>query len=62
MYTYLCLGDSDDEYLEDCFPTFNQLMRQGKSDTDSDMPHLTKPEEIQSHIDEHEAEQKIGNI
>ena len=59
--SYLCLNDSDDVYVEDCFPTPNQLVGPGGIDTDSDMPYLIGPEEIQSLIDDRGSETKTEN-
>ena len=51
MCSYLRLKDSDNEFVDDCCPTFNQLTRQGACYTDSDMPYLVDPDEIQSIAD-----------
>ena len=49
----LCKNDPDNDWADDCFATFNDMMRLDESDTDSDMPYLVGPSEIQSVLDEH---------
>ena len=43
---YLCKNDSDTEVTESCYPTANDMLRQGESDTDPDMPALKTKEDL----------------
>ena len=61
MRTYLCLNGPDNDFPDDCFPTFSQLVRQGEIYTDSDMPYLIRPEELQSIIEDHEVETEMSH-
>ena len=39
-------NDSESDATESCYPTYNDLMRVGESDTDSDMPLLMNPDHM----------------
>ena len=43
---YLCKNDSDTEVTESCYPTVNDMLRKGESDTDPDMPAMKTTEDI----------------
>ena len=44
------LYDSDSDVTGNCYPTFNDVMRVGGSDTDSDIPGLIRPDYIRNEI------------
>ena len=44
-------NDSDTEVTDDCVPTWSEMMRLNESDTDSDIPYLIGPPEIQKILD-----------
>ena len=43
---YLRKNDSDTEVAESCYPTVNDMLRRGESDTDPDMPVMKKMDDI----------------
>ena len=46
MKFYLRKNDSDTEVAESCYPTANDMLRRGESDTDPDMPSLKTIEDL----------------
>ena len=50
-------NDADAEVADECFQTFNEMLRMGEIDTDADTPHLVDPSEIQSLLEMHTGEQ-----